>query len=394
MRRIDIICKFVGPLAISGLVALVKPASASVTVAGVSSVSLALEWWTVVRVWKNNGRLRAAKKARYSASSSLELGRRGEPDLRANPHDVSILQIFLAKGEKALKDARSIIQAHIDGLRYYFSTTVWLPSIGVAVLHASVLAWSGTLITWLLNENFSLTEVTVAKGVGSLFEIGSTFLFPWAVSMLSTSRPQAPATVSYQMIERRSMDDYEGPLHRDSQLAPDKLHGGASEENQFLGNRRLHISVVNVARWAICGLLLFLVPTLIALFSLNRHMADTPPPADAGTAATPSPLTTSTMAAVAFLAFLSVSFLGRWTYDLAVTQLTQMLVPAATRSTFGGTEQALVSAVSLVHWVAAAVWHRQSDFVWLSLGSVGAVAAATGAFTGWVWWWVKDVDRR
>lgn len=44
MRRIDIICKFVGPLVISGLVALVKPASASVTIVGVSSVSLALEW--------------------------------------------------------------------------------------------------------------------------------------------------------------------------------------------------------------------------------------------------------------------------------------------------------------------------------------------------------------
>lgn len=55
-----------------------------------------------------------------------------------------ILQVLLAKGGKALKYARSIIQADIDCLRYYFSTTVWLPSIAVAALHASVLAWSGT----------------------------------------------------------------------------------------------------------------------------------------------------------------------------------------------------------------------------------------------------------
>ena len=89
--------------------------------------------------------------------------------------NMPILQVLVAKGGKALKYAHSIIQADIGGIRYYFSTTVWLPSIAVAILHASVLAWSGTLITWLLNANFSLTEVIVAIVVGSLFEIGSIF---------------------------------------------------------------------------------------------------------------------------------------------------------------------------------------------------------------------------
>ena len=42
MRRMDLVYKFVVPLVISSLVALVKPALALVTTAGVGSVSVAM----------------------------------------------------------------------------------------------------------------------------------------------------------------------------------------------------------------------------------------------------------------------------------------------------------------------------------------------------------------
>ena len=50
---------------------------------------------------------------------------------------------------------------------------------------------------------------------------------------------------------------------------------------------------------------------------------------------------------------------------------------------------AIVSCVSLTHWVAAVVWHEQSDFKWLALGSFFAVGAAVGAYGAWVWWWER-----
>ncbi len=43
----------------------------------------------------------------------------------------------------------------------------------------------------------------------------------------------------------------------------------------------------------------------------------------------------------------------------------------------------IVSLVSLGHWIAAAVWHAQSDFKWLALGSLVVVAVGAGAY----WWW-------
>ena len=218
--------------------------------------------------------------------------------------------------------------------------------------------------------------------------------------MYLAAQPGGLANFSYSMVEQHKADiaddDDDDALDNHAQASPDIADDDddddddAGKENEVLGSQNLHVAVVVAARWAISGLLLCLIPTLIALFFLNSHVAGAH--SDPGAAAI-SPKTTSTILAVTFFAFLSFSFLGRWTYDLAITQLTQMLIPAESRSSFGGTEQAIVSCVSLVHWVAAAVWHHQSDFVWLALGSVCAVAAATGAFALWARWWSSSTDR-
>lgn len=49
----------------------------------------------------------------------------------------------------------------------------------------------------------------------------------------------------------------------------------------------------------------------------------------------------------------------------------------------------IVSLVSLGHWIAAAVWHAQSDFKWLALGSFVIVAIGVGAFWRWQGWWSR-----
>ena len=49
----------------------------------------------------------------------------------------------------------------------------------------------------------------------------------------------------------------------------------------------------------------------------------------------------------------------------------------------------IVSLVSLGHWIAAAVWHNQSDFKWLALGSFVLVTIGVGAFGWWQRWWER-----
>lgn len=377
MRRIDIACKFTAPLAISSVVAVMKPSWSAVVIAVTSAISVVVESWMVLRVWRCNNRLRTGKSRKHG-------NRFNSPPLRPPLGYKGVAQSILGKVSEMLDNLRDIIQANVDGLRYYFGSAVWLPSICVAVLHGSVLAWSGTLIVWLLNEHFSLAEVTIAKGVGSVFEIGSTLVFPWAVKVLFSKGGTLESATSYQMIEQRGIHDEEEE-ETDRDLDPaDKLDENLVEHDQFLGNRQLHSAVIGVARWSLCALSLSLIPTMIALFVLNHSIEASPTPASRGDQ--PSPLyvsTTTLIAAIAFWSFLSLSFVGRWTYDLAATQLTQMLIPSTHRAAFGGTEQAVVSMVSLVHWVAAAIWHQQSDFVWLALASAMGVGAATLAFIGW-----------
>ena len=381
MRRIDIACKILAPLAISYVVVLVRTVPAALAIAVVTSVTLVLETWSAMRVWNTNSRLRAPRGETKSTSASTVR----QPESPTVPDDVQ----RSAKHEDATPPARIIIRDHIrdhvQGLRYYFTSTVWVPSICMAILHGSVLAWSGTLITWLLNAKFTLNEVTIAKGVGSLSEIGSTVVFPFAVTWFTMPDSAASASTSYQMVERQTDDDDTNAPQ--TPVSPEKANGEDAQDSELIGSRSLHVGVVKVAHGALTSLLLFLIPTIVMLFYLNSRLKneDSDPADDATT----SPAATYSVFAIMFFTFLSFSFLGRWTYDLAVTQLTQMLIPATHRSSFGGVEQAIVSCVSLVHWVAAAIWHQQADFVWLALGSICAIAVATGAFTWWARWWTR-----
>lgn len=377
MRRIDIACKFLAPLAISGIVAVLKPAWSAVVVALVSTVSLVVESWIVIKVWKNNSRLLIGKGHQHDHRFTEML-----PGSRSGNSDTT--KRILARCKEIFRRLRDIFFANVDGLLFHFTTTVWLPSICVAMLHGSVLAWSGTLITWLLNEHFSLAEVTIAKGIGSVFEISSTLVFPWAVKMLLGRAGSQEAEIAYQMVQQNnSHDDAEEEM--DHNLSPvKKRQDDLAVVDGPIGSRELHVAVIGVGRWSLSALSLTLIPTVIALFVLNQSIEADPPSASQDDKS--SPLYTSISTAVAatiFWSFLSLSFVGRWTYDLAATQLTQMLVPSTHRAAFGGIEQAIVSMVSLVHWVAAAIWHEQSDLVWLALASAVGVAAATLAFLAW-----------
>lgn len=55
---------------------------------------------------------------------------------------------------------------------------------------------------------------------------------------------------------------------------------------------------------------------------------------------------------------------------------------------------AIVSVLSLGHWVAAAIWNQQGDFKWLALGSFMAVSVAAGGYWAWCRWWEGREGKR
>ena len=66
MRRIDMLCKLIAPLAVSTFISTVGSERIAVAVvAGISTLSWGLECGCVQQVWKQNGRLRAQKDAAH-----------------------------------------------------------------------------------------------------------------------------------------------------------------------------------------------------------------------------------------------------------------------------------------------------------------------------------------
>lgn len=254
MRRIDMLCKLAAPLAISTFISAFSPIKAVVGIALISILSWGIEYWGVRKVWSQNGRLRAPKRSvtgdwdridDYTPVGSrlpkYSNGRSPYLPLRASV-------LFF----KAISEVNASLRLHMDGLRYYFGTAVWIPSACVAILHASVLTYSATLITYLLNAGFSLSLITVARAVGACFEIGSTFIFPWAVRALShnlTAGPDDERDSHQTEVQNQLLEN-----HNDGENNSEAKGG---EPKPPIQNHEA--GVARVGLWAICSQSLTLV---------------------------------------------------------------------------------------------------------------------------------------
>ena len=252
------LCKLMAPLAISTFVSAVAPVKAAVVgVAVTSALSWGAEYWGVLRVWRGNARLRVRKDksamntlAEVDADDEESVGERSYLKGPSSPRTRIFSLSTVTTGLHYLRDS---VQSHVEGLRYFYSTSVWLPSICVAVLHASVLSYGGTLITWLLNAGFSLKLITIARAFGSIFEIGSTFIFPWAVGYLCRRKIAKDGAASVSAFPKTEAQEV--LLARDSDSEDMEADDTKNEPRM----RTLDGAVVRVGLWGICGLLINLV---------------------------------------------------------------------------------------------------------------------------------------
>ena len=214
IRRIDVLCKFLAPLSISSFIAVVAPIRIAVAVLALSSVlSVFPECWCIRLVWNGNSQIREPKgMPGASISHSIR-----QQDTTRHPMSTAITAI------------KTSIRSHAGSVRFFFSTSVWIPSLCAAVMHGSVLTWSGTLVTYLLNAGFPLGIITLAKAIGQLFEIGSTFVFPRAVSFLS-SRAFSPSLFKQKAFPRTEAEDALLEIHDEMDGLRDGSHDAGSKQ--------------------------------------------------------------------------------------------------------------------------------------------------------------------
>lgn len=165
MRRIDLICKLVSPLTISGLIEMTSVESGVLAVGTLSGVCWPCEYFLTRHVWNTNPALQQTKA-------------RPDDNNGVNHEESDIRDSYLARlGDSILKQ--------VGQVRRYLATDVWQPSFALSLLHLSALSYSATFITFMLSEGFSLLVVTIARAFGSIVEISSTFVAPLGISRLA-----------------------------------------------------------------------------------------------------------------------------------------------------------------------------------------------------------------
>jgi solute carrier family 40 (iron-regulated transporter), member 1 len=193
MRRIDLVCKLIAPIVISTVVSMTSIRVGVLVVGTMSTVSWAVESYCARRVWIRNPRLKAPRIVEdLDSAESLRL---------------PVSESFLSRVTRSL-------QRYIKDFRMYFLSPVWIPSLSLALLHMSALAYNATFITYLLTVGFSLDLITLARAAGSVVEISSTVVTPVGVRYLGNpkthGRHSSPGSASEESATALLEDQPEG----------------------------------------------------------------------------------------------------------------------------------------------------------------------------------------
>lgn len=167
MRRIDLLCKLLGPLAISA-VAVASIPVAIWTTFGMNIAAVAVEYLCIAQVY------------------------RMVPSLRRDP---------CSAGTTARTHVRTAVSRilPIVSLPFYFNHPAFLPSFSLSLLYLTVLSFSGQMITYLISVGYTSLHVGLARTVSTIFELSATWLAPKLMKRVGVVRAGI-WSLSWQMI--------------------------------------------------------------------------------------------------------------------------------------------------------------------------------------------------
>ncbi|KAL6694669.1 Ferroporti-1 [Trichoderma pleuroticola] len=171
MRRIDLLCKLFGPL----FIAMIDARSSQVAMIAnfaMNAATLPIEYFTIARVYFDIPELQRAKiPLQRSATPQTE-----SSDARMTLDSV-IWQPLIAMIKKSGQD-----------FSLYFKHQAFLPSIAGAVLYFTVLSFGGQMVTYLLSSGYSSMQIGIARTLGVMFEVLSTWAAPWLMGRIGPVR--------------------------------------------------------------------------------------------------------------------------------------------------------------------------------------------------------------
>ncbi|OTB03082.1 hypothetical protein M426DRAFT_322111 [Hypoxylon sp. CI-4A] len=339
MRRIDLVCKLISPILIAAVISALGSIRLGVIFTGLTSlISIPIEVLSARRVWNSSPLLQAQREVHPPQSTATEGGTTS----------------WIAKTRRYFHD-----------FEMYFSTSVWIPSVALALLHFNMLTWRATFITYLININYSLNTITAARAIGSVFEISSTVITPRGIKYMGKTHHHAHRPLVNE-------DDESGVgLINDSQ-----------EENRDV---ETVIGLQRFGLWGVSWQAINTVPVVLALWAIGAQMDDaTTLSSYSLRAVTENVFSPNVGWSIVLFSFLALSRLGVWVFDLTTQQLTQTLVPPNQRSSFAGTENSVVNVFELLGAGSAIAFPRTEQYRWLALASLVTVVISWLMYAGWV----------
>ncbi|KAK3368514.1 Ferroporti-1 [Podospora didyma] len=187
MRRIDLLCKLLGPLAIS-TVAIASTLTAIWTTLAMNIVSVVVEY-RCIAVYQMVPFLQRSPRA--SSRSDEEVV---EPNNTQNASQ----EAGKASSWSSLKQVTHRILP-ISSLPFYFHHPAFLPSLSLSLLYLTVLSFSGQMITFLVSAGYTSLHVGIARTVSTIFELSATWIAPRLMNRIGVVRGGI-WSLSWQMV--------------------------------------------------------------------------------------------------------------------------------------------------------------------------------------------------
>ncbi|GAW16352.1 hypothetical protein ANO14919_057780 [Xylariales sp. No.14919] len=170
MRRIDLLCKLLGPL----FIALIDGFStkAAITVNFLMNVmSIVVEYFAIARVY-------------YEVSELQESKQKASPE----PADAESSQGPESRFTHNWRHVRRIFNKSAKDFDLYFRHRAFLPSIAGALLYLTVLSFGGQMVTYLLSVGYTATQIGTTRILSVAFEVLATWVAPWLIGQIGPVR--------------------------------------------------------------------------------------------------------------------------------------------------------------------------------------------------------------
>lgn len=162
MRRIDLICKLAGPLAIA-LIDGVSTQSAIIVNVSMNVASLSVEYLAIAEVYRTVPHLQHPKPR----------GEREENPLRSR---------YIPSNQAGM------VRSFFQQLAFYCRHRSFLPSFAGALLYLTVLSFAGQMVAYLLSIGYTSFHISMARTLSVVFEICATWVGPLIMSRIGPIR--------------------------------------------------------------------------------------------------------------------------------------------------------------------------------------------------------------